>query len=127
VYSKFVPFMWLIPAVWGCGGDTSTTTDVTPPDTSAPTVTVTEPGPVALSGAVTLNASAEDDRGVSGVRFRVDQVDVVPEDTAAPYEEVWDSRGALDGVPFIDAVAREEAGNTATSAPVRVKVNNGPP
>jgi hypothetical protein len=126
VYSKFVPFMLLIPAVWGCGGG-STTTDVTPPDTSAPTVTLTEPGPVTLSAAVILNASAEDDRGVSGVRFRVDQVDVVPEDTAAPYEEVWNSRGILDGVHFIDAVARDEAGNTASSPRVRAKVSNGPP
>jgi hypothetical protein len=29
-------------------------------------------------------------------------------------------------VHFIDAVARDEAGNSATSAPVRVKVANGP-
>jgi hypothetical protein len=89
-------------------------------------VTVTRPGPATLSGPVTLSASAKDDRGVSGVRFRVDQRDVAPEDTTAPYDEVWNSRGVANGVHFIDAVARDEAGNSATSAPVRIKVNNIP-
>jgi hypothetical protein len=116
----------LLLAAWACGGG-STTTDVTPPDTSAPTVTVTEPAPATLSGSVTLSASAGDDRGVSGVRFRVDEEDVAPADTAAPYTEVWNSRTVANGMHFIDAVARDEAGNTGTSAPVRVKVNNGPP
>ena len=113
-------------AAWACGGS-STTTDVTPPDTSAPTVRLTEPGPVTLSGSVTLTASAEDDRGVSGVGFRVDQQDVAPEDTAAPYIAVWNSRLVPNGVHFIDAVARDEAGNAGRSGPVRVKVDNGPP
>jgi hypothetical protein len=122
---KSPSFVLLLLALLACGGGSSTT-GVTPPDTNAPTVTVTEPGPVTLSGPITLSASAEDDRGVSGVRFRVDQQDVAPEDPAAPYDEVWNSRGVANGVHFIDAVARDEAGNSATSAPVRVKVDNGP-
>jgi hypothetical protein len=119
-------FVVLLLTVWACGGS-STTADVTPPDATAPTVTVTEPGPVTLSGSITLSASAEDDRGVSGVRFRVDEQDVAPEDTGAPYVEVWNSRLVVNGVHFIDAVARDEAGNSARSPRVRVKVNNGPP
>ncbi len=125
MYWKSTLFVVLLLAVLRCGGGSSTT-GVTSPDTSAPTVTVTEPGPVTLSGLVTLSASAEDDRGVSAVRFRVDEQDAVPEDSAAPYTEVWNSRLVPNGVHFIDAVARDEAGNTATSALVRVKVENGP-
>jgi hypothetical protein len=121
----FAPSILFLSVIWACGGGTMNT-DVTPPDTTAPTVTVTEPGPVTLTGVVTLSADAEDDRGVSGVRFRVDEQEAVPEDTTPPYEETWNSRSVPDGVHFIDAVARDEAGNTVASAPVRVKVNNGP-
>jgi hypothetical protein len=117
--------MLLLLMIWACSSE-STGTDATPPDTIAPTVTVTEPGPVTLTGVVTLTAKAEDDRGVSGVRFRVDEQEAVPEDTTAPYEETWNSRSVANGVHFIDAVARDEAGNTVASSPVRVKVNNGP-
>jgi hypothetical protein len=125
--AKLVPLILCVAPVWACGGYTPTTSDATPPDTSAPAVTVTEPGPVTLSGNVTLTATAEDDEGVSGVRFRVDQEDVAPEDTNPPYEQVWNSRLVPNGVHVIDAAARDEAGNTGTSAPVRIKVNNGPP
>src|SRR3954454_11400684 len=100
-----------LSVIWACSSDSSGT-EVTPPDTIAPTVTVTEPGPVTLTGVVTLSADAEDDRGVSGVRFRVDEADAVPEGTTAPYEARWNSRSVPDGVHFIDAVARYEAGNT---------------
>jgi Bacterial Ig domain len=119
------PSILLLLMIWACSSE-STGTDATPPDTIAPTVTVTEPGPVTLTGVVTLTAKAEDDRGVSGVRFRVDEQEAVPEDTTAPYEESWNSRSVANGVHFIDAVARDEAGNTVASSPVRVKVNNGP-
>jgi bacterial leucyl aminopeptidase len=111
--------------IWACSSE-SPGTDTTPPDTIAPTVTVTEPGPVTLTGEVPVSADAEDDRGVFGVRFRVDEADAVPEDTTAPYEGIWNSRSVPNGVHFIDAVARDGAGNTVASSPVRVKVNNGP-
>ena len=119
-------FVVLLLALLACGGG-STTPDVTPPDTTTPTITLTEPGPSTLSGLVTLSATAEDDRGVAAVRFRVDEQEAAPEDSAPPYEVVWNSRLVPDGVHFIDAVARDQAGNNSTSAPVRVKVNNGPP
>ena len=124
--AESLPFIVFILAVAACGGG-STTTDVTSPDTTAPSVTLTEPGPVTLSGSVTLSASAEDDQGVVKVRFRVDEQDAAPEDTSSPSVVVWNSRLVPDGVHFIDAVATDEAGDSRASAPVRVKVNNGPP
>jgi hypothetical protein len=89
-------------------------------------VTITTPDPVTLSGLVSIGATATDEGGIAGVRFRVDGVDIGPEDTAAPYLQDWNSRGVPDGVHFIDAVARDGAGNTRTSAPRRVKTHNGP-
>jgi hypothetical protein len=123
--SRFVLSILFVSGVWGCGAGT-TASDLAPPDTTAPRVTVTEPGPVTVSGLVTLTARAEDDRGVSGVRFRVDEQDVAPEDTTVPFEETWNSRSVRDGQHFIDAVARDQAGNMEFSAPVRIKTHNGP-
>src|SRR6478735_6522097 len=82
--AEFLPFIVFLLAVAACGGD-KTTTDLTPPDTTAPSVTLTEPGPVTLSGSVTLSASATDDQGVAKVRFRVDEQDAAPEITSPPY------------------------------------------
>jgi hypothetical protein len=124
--AEFLPFIVFLLAVAACGGD-NTTTDLTPPDTTAPSVTLTEPGPVTLSGSVTLSASATDDQGVAKVRFRVDEQDAAPEITSPPYVVVWNSRLVPDGTHFIDAVATDQTGNSRASAPVRVKVNNGPP
>ena len=124
--AEFLPFIVFLLAVAACGGD-NTTTDLTPPDTTAPSVTLTEPGPVTLSGSVTLSASATDDQGVAKVRFRVDEQDAAPEITSPPYVVVWNSRLVPDGTHFIDAVATDQTGNSGASAPVRVKVNNGPP
>src|SRR5207237_10459527 len=115
----------LAPALPACGGG-STTPDVAPPDTTAPTVTITEPGPVTLSGEVSLEARAEDDGGVTSVRFRVDEQDAAPEDSSPPYAVVWNSRLVPDGTHFIDAVAADQAGNSRASAPVRVTVSNRP-
>ena len=95
-------------------------------DTTAPSVAITTPGPATLSGLISIGATAEDQGGVAGVRFRVDGVDVGPEDMTAPYGQDWNSREVPDGVHFIDAVARDGAGNTATSAPRRIKTHNGP-
>ena len=123
--SRLVLSSFFLSWICGCGAGT-TGTDLAPPDTTAPRVIVTEPGPVTLTGLVTLDAIAEDDGGVAGVRFRVDEQDVAPEDTTEPFEETWNSRSVRDGVLYIDAVARDEAGNTRVSMPVRIKTHNGP-
>ncbi len=95
-------------------------------DTQAPSVSVTSPtAGSTVSGYVRISASASDNVGVVGVQFRVDGVNVGDEDTSSPYRRSWDASTATTGTHSLVAVARDAAGNTSTSAPVSVIVNNG--
>lgn len=98
----------------------------TPPaDTTAPSVSVTSPSAGAVvSGTTTLQASATDNVGVTGVWFTVDGTTVGTEDQSAPFQVSWNSRTVSNGAHTIRAVARDAAGNTATSAPVTITVSN---
>ena len=97
-------------------------------DTTQPSVTVTAPADGStVSGTVALTATASDNVGVAGVQFRVDGVNVGPEDTTAPYAASWDSTTAAPGQHQITAVARDAASNTKTSAAVSVTINPPPP
>jgi hypothetical protein len=102
--------------------------DGTPPaDTTAPSVAITAPnGTGPLAGTVLVSADATDDTGVVGVQFLLDGV-MVTEDTTAPYSMNWDTRTSADGPHTLTAVARDAAGNSTTSAPVNVTVNNSQP
>jgi hypothetical protein len=62
--------------------------------------------------------------GVAGVQFKLDGVNLGAEDTAAPYAVSWNTALASNGLHTLTAVARDAAGNTATSAAVTVTVNN---
>jgi hypothetical protein len=93
-------------------------------DTTAPTVALTAPPAGTLSGSVAVTASATDDVGVAGVQFTVDGAAIGSEDTTAPYAVTWDSASVANGAHTLRAVARDAAGNTTTSAPVAVTVNN---
>lgn len=99
------------------------------PDVTDPTVSVTAPGDaeVASGDAVTLSADASDDVGVEGVKFYVDGELVGSEDTSSPYAVSWDSTGASDGNHTVEAVARDAAGNSATSTAVTFEVDNTVP
>jgi hypothetical protein len=114
----------------GAGNSTTSasitvTVDNTPPDTTPPTVSITAPSSGAtVSGSATLSANASDAVGVVGVQFRVDGVNVGPEDTSAPYEASWDTRTVPNGSHTITAIARDAAGNTGTAGAVSVTVNN---
>ncbi|MEO8064437.1 MAG: Ig-like domain-containing protein, partial [Pseudomonadota bacterium] len=95
------------------------------PDTAAPSVSLTAPASgAALSGTATLSATATDNVGVAGVKFRVDGADVDTEDLVAPYSLSWNTASATAGSHQITAVARDSAGNSATSAAVTVTVSN---
>jgi len=97
------------------------------PDTTPPTVAITAPESGAtVSGTTTVTASASDDVGVAGVGFFVDGVAIGVEDTTAPYEVPWDTTTVTDGSYTLTALARDAAGNTATSAGVTVTVANAP-
>jgi len=94
-------------------------------DGTPPTVSVTAPANNAtVSGTVTLTATASDNVGVVGVRFRVNGADVGSEDTTAPYTMAWNTSTLANGTYTITAVARDAEGNTTTSATITVTVSN---
>ena len=94
-------------------------------DTVPPSVAITAPAAGAISGTTTIAANATDDTGVAGVQFRIDGASLGAEVTAAPYSIAWNTSGVADGPHTLTAVARDAAGNTATSASVAVSVVNG--
>jgi hypothetical protein len=98
-------------------------------DSTLPTVSMTAPAAGStVGGTVTVSASATDNVGVVGVQFKLDGVDLGPEDpTFAPYQRQWNTRGTSDGTHTLTVVARDAAGNTATSSAVSVTVDNAPP
>jgi hypothetical protein len=116
-------------------GNTTTSAAVTvtvnnpgPADTTPPTVSITAPASGStLVGSVTITATASDNVGVAGVQFKLDGANLGLEDTTSPYSLTWDTTSAANGSHTLTATARDAAGNTTTSAPVTVTVNNPPP
>jgi hypothetical protein len=97
-------------------------------DKTAPLVSVSSPAAGAtVRATIALGATATDNVGVVGVQFRLDGVNVGAEDTSSPYGLSWDTATASDGAHTLTAVARDAAGNTATSAGVAVVVDNTAP
>ncbi len=96
------------------------------PDTTPPAVSFTAPEEGAtVRGTVALSAAASDDTGVARVVFSVDGT-FLAEDTAAPWEAVWDATDAAVGTHTLRAVAYDASGNAAT-ATVRVVVPSPAP
>ena len=88
---------------------------------AGPTVSVT----TATNGATVIaTATATDDIGVAGVRFKVDGANIGAEDTASPYNVAWDITNATEGNHTITAVARDTDGNLTTSSGATVIVDN---
>jgi hypothetical protein len=95
------------------------------PDPTPPTVSITSPSALAtVSGTITPTASASDNVGVAGVQFKLDGANLGAEDTSSPYTVSWNTTTASGGLHTLTAVARDAAGNSATSASVAVTVSN---
>ena len=93
-------------------------------DTTPPTVKLTAPTAAAtVSGIVTLTATATDNVGVASVQFQVDGANAGVADAASPYTASWDTTKATNGTHSVAAIAKDAAGNTATSS-VNVTVKN---
>lgn len=104
-------------------GDTGGQTGTTTPDTTAPTVSLTAPlSGASLTGTTTVSATASDASGVAGVSFYADGTLIAPEDISAPYAVSWDITTVTAGAHNLVAVARDTAGNVATSSPASVTV-----
>jgi hypothetical protein len=97
-----------------------------PGDTTPPTVSITSPVPSAVvSRSVRVTITATDNVTVTSVELRVDGV-LAGTDTTSPYLVKWSTRSLVDGSYTLTAVANDAAGNSATSAPVPVVVDNTP-
>jgi glutamine amidotransferase PdxT len=113
-------------------GNTQTSSPVivnvlnTVPDTEPPTVTVTSPYTGDVSGTINVTANANDNIVVAGVQFLLDGINLGAEDLIAPYTVSWNTYTVSNGDHTLTAIARDAAGNTATSSVVTVTVNNVP-
>jgi YVTN family beta-propeller protein len=97
-------------------------------DSTKPAVSLSAPGgggPV--SGTVQLSASASDNVGVTDVKFYVDNsTTALGTAAASPYSSSWNTTAVTNGTHTVKAVARDAAGNTATSTRT-VTVDNAKP
>ncbi len=97
-----------------------------PPDSTPPTIAISAPANNAsVSGAsVQISASASDNVGVVGVQFKLNGQNLQAEDVTAPFGLTWNSTTISNGAYTLTAVARDAAGNQATSSPVTLQLNN---
>lgn len=94
-------------------------------DTTPPAVSMTSPlNGAAVSNFITVSATASDNVEVAGVQFKLDGVNLGSEFTTSPYSISWNTTTATNASHTLTAVARDAAGNLATSSPVAVTVSN---
>ncbi len=97
----------------------------TPEDSQAPTVSVTNPSNGSeVSGAVTIQASASDNVGITRVEFFIND-SLLATDSSAPYETSWNTAAYGNGSHTIMAKAYDQYQNSETS--VSVTINNSGP
>ena len=95
------------------------------PDLMPPAVTLTAPADgAAVSGTVTVTASAVDDVAVAEVQFLLDGADLGARDSQPPYAFSWETTAVASGPHTLSAVAFDSSGNAATSQAVSVTVSN---
>ena len=109
----------------GNTGTATLTVTYTASDTTAPTVQVTAPGAgAAVSGTISVTATAADNVGVVGVQFLLDGAALGAEQATAPYGVAWATGSVANGTHTLSARARDAAGNTTLAAGVAVTVAN---
>ena len=91
-------------------------------DTTAPAITLAAL-PATVSGTVALTATAQDNVGVTSVRFLVNGTEIGT-DTTAPYSFDWNTTTVANGQAMVGAEARDAAGNVGQAAVLTVTVNN---
>jgi hypothetical protein len=94
------------------------------PDITNPTVSITSPDEGSTSGIISVRAVASDNATVAGVQFKLDGLNLLLEDTVAPYSITWDTNTASVGSHILTAVAKDSSGNTTTSLPVAINLIN---
>ncbi|WP_375764763.1 Ig-like domain-containing protein [Archangium gephyra] len=94
--------------------------DFTPP--SEPVITAPAPG-ATVSGTVSIEVAASDDRQVTRVELYVDGA-FLEADTTAPFAFSWDSASVFNGGHTLSVWAYDAAGQSAVSAPVTLETSN---
>ncbi len=98
-------------------------------DTTAPTVSITAPteGATVSGASVSITADASD-TNLFGVLFKRDTNTAIgAEDTTSTYGVTWDTTLLSNGIQSLIAIARDLAGNYATSTAVSVTIDNTAP
>jgi methionine-rich copper-binding protein CopC len=94
-------------------------------EASPPTASMSSPASgTSVSGDTTLTASAFDNVGVAQVEFLRNGVLLGSPDTTRPFTVLWRTAQFANGAYTITARSRDFAGNTVTSAPITLNVNN---
>ncbi|MFY0522720.1 Ig-like domain-containing protein [Archangium gephyra] len=94
--------------------------DVTPP--SQPVITTPSPG-ATVSGTVSIEVAASDDRQVTRVELSVDGA-LIEADTAAPFAFSWDSVTVFNGSHTLSVKAYDAAGQSSESVPLTIETSN---
>jgi hypothetical protein len=96
--------------------------------TAPPSVQLTTPEAGAtVSATVTASAIVASSQGIASLTFYVDGTAIGTPLTAPPYLTTWDTETATAGQHALTATAIDVSGNSGTSVPVTVTVDNSHP
>jgi hypothetical protein len=113
---------------WNLAAVEVTPSSSQPPDTTPPTVSITNPASgQTVSASVPVAANATDNVAVASVQFFLDGTPLGSPVTAAPYAIQWDTTTASNGTHTLSAQATDTSGNVGTSQPITVTVQNPAP
>ena len=108
------------PVTVATDGTTPPPSDITPPTISL----ITPANASTVSGTVSITANALDNVGIANVQFKLNNNNLGALDSASPYTYPWNTTTVANGTYNITAVAKDNAGNSTTSATRTVTVNN---
>ena len=95
-----------------------------PPDTTAPSATITSPSVNSIvAGTVNVAVTAVDDRALAKIELWVDG-QMIASDPTAPYSFAWSSTSVSNAAHVLAAVAEDTSGNRGSSAGIWLTVAN---
>lgn len=124
-FSSPIAFLATLILLAGCGGGSNRQAPPPPaPDSTAPTLGNVDAGAgFSFNRSVSLTVTANDNVGVTEVRFFVDG-NLIGSDTTPPFTVDWDTATVADGDHQLRAEAEDAAGNVGQSAELTVTVAN---